>query len=193
MTDATTAQPTLHHVTLKTTRLQTMVDWYGLVVSLRPTFQSQVGAWLTSDAANHRLSLLAFPGQSDDPQKQSHTGLHHSAYEFASLANLLAAYSRLKGHGMTPAFTLDHGMTLSIYYPDPDGNLLELQVDTFADWAASTQWMASAPEFAANPIGVQFDPDRLVLAQAEGLSDQEIHCRAYAGEYAPANPVDLGT
>jgi catechol 2,3-dioxygenase len=69
MTDATTAQPTFHHVTLKTTRLQAMVDWYGLVVLLRPTFQSQAGAWLTNDAANHRLSLLAFPGQSDDPQK----------------------------------------------------------------------------------------------------------------------------
>jgi catechol 2,3-dioxygenase len=52
--------------------------------------------------------------------------------------------------------------------------------------------MASAPEIAANPIGVQFDPDRLVLARAEGLSDQEIYRRAYAGEYAPANPVDLG-
>jgi catechol 2,3-dioxygenase len=112
---------------------------------------------------------------------------------FASLTELLAAYSRLKDHGIAPPFNLDYGMTLSIYYPDPDGNLLELQVDTFADWAASRQWMASAPEIAANPIGVQFDPDKLVLARAEGLSDQEIHRRAYTCQYAPANPVDLGT
>jgi len=36
------------------------------------------------------------------------------------------------------AFALDHGMTISLYYLDPDGNLLELQVDSFGDWAASS-------------------------------------------------------
>ena len=51
-------QPTLHHVNLKTTRLQEMIDWYGTVVGSRPNFQFPGGAWLTRDGANHRIALL---------------------------------------------------------------------------------------------------------------------------------------
>jgi hypothetical protein len=33
-------------------------------------------------------------------------------------------------------------------------------VDNFHDWAKSSEYMRSSPVFAANPIGVFFDPDR---------------------------------
>jgi len=191
MTTATIIRPQLHHVTLTTTRLQAMIDWYVLTIGLKPLYQFPGGAWLTNDAANHRFALLAMPGLGDDPEKQAHAGLHHHAYEYATLADLLATYARLKAHGILPAMTLDHGMTLSIYYPDPDGNLLELQVDNFGDWAASSQWMATAPQFAANPIGIQFNPDKLVEALVAGLDHAEIHRRTNAGEYLPANLANL--
>jgi catechol-2,3-dioxygenase len=192
MTNPNNIQPKFHHVNLTTTRLQEMIEWYGFVIGLKPTFQFPGGAWLTNDEANHRLALLAMPGLTDDPHKRAHTGIHHHAYEFETLADLLTTYSRLKARGVLPAVTLDHGMTLSFYYPDPDGNLLELQVDNFGDWAASTEWMSTSAQFAANPIGVQFDPDKLVEALAAGLSHAEIHRKAFAGEYVPANPVELG-
>ena len=48
--------PTLHHVNLKTPRLEEMINWYGLVVGMRPTYASAGGAWLSNDAANHRLA-----------------------------------------------------------------------------------------------------------------------------------------
>ena len=54
------SQPTLHHVNLKTTRLQQMIDWYGTVVGSKPNFQFPGGAWLTNDKANHRI-LKFFP------------------------------------------------------------------------------------------------------------------------------------
>jgi catechol 2,3-dioxygenase len=189
---APSKDPALHHINLTTTRLQAMIDWYGLVAGLKPTFQFPGGAWLTNDSANHRLALLAIPNLTDDPQKKLHTGIHHHAYEFETLADLLGAYSRLKLHGILPAFTLDHGLTLSIYYPYPDGNLVELQVDNFGEWAASKRWMATSPQFAANPIGVQFDPDKLLDALAAGLTHDEIHRLAYNCEFAPAKPVDMG-
>lgn len=169
-----------------------MTEWYAPVMGLTPSFAFPGGAFLTNDAANHRLALLVMPGTVDDPGKAGHTGIHHHAYEYATLADLLATYARLKTSGVLPAFTLDHGLTTSMYYSDPDGNLLELQVDNFGDWAASTHWMSTAPEFAANPIGVQFDPDRLIEALAAGLNHAEIHRRAYAGEYSPAQPAELG-
>jgi len=81
-------------------------------------------------------------------------------------------------------------MTLSLYYVDPDGNSVELQYDVFGDWERSTHWMTTSPDFAANPIGAPFDPDRLVEARAAGVSPDEIHRRAYAGEFPPSKPID---
>jgi catechol 2,3-dioxygenase len=191
MPSATVLTPPLHHVNLKTTRLREMIAWYGTVVGLKPTFQYDGGAWLTNDAANHRLALLCVPGLSDDPDKIAHTGIHHTAFEYASVGELLDTYARLRAEGIVPHGCLDHGMTTSFYYADPDGNSIELQADNFGDWKKSTEFMRTAPEFAADPIGVHVDPDRLVAARDEGASLDDIHQRAYAGEFTPDAPLDL--
>jgi catechol 2,3-dioxygenase len=191
MPSANVLTPPLHHVNLKTIRLQEMIDWYGTVVGLKPTFQYEGGAWLTNDAANHRLALLYVPGLSDDPDKIAHTGIHHTAFEYASLAELLDTYGRLQAEGIVPHGCLDHGMTTSFYYADPDGNSVELQADNFGDWQKSKEFMRTAPEFAADPIGVHVDPDQLVAAREAGASLDEIHRRAYAGEFTPGRPLDL--
>jgi catechol-2,3-dioxygenase len=191
MPSATVLTPPLHHVNLKTTRLREMIDWYGTVVGLTPTFQYDGGAWLTNDGANHRLALLCVPGLSDDPDKIAHTGIHHTAFEYASVGELLDTYARLRAEGIVPHGCLDHGMTTSFYYADPDGNSIELQADNFGDWKKSTEFMRTAPEFAADPIGVHVDPDGLVAAREQGASLDEIHQRAYAGEFTPDAPLDL--
>jgi catechol 2,3-dioxygenase len=191
MGSITILRPALHHVNLKTTRLQQMIDWYGLVVGIEVTHQFEGGAWLTNDAANHRLALLSAPGLADDPEKLRHAGLHHTAYEYPSMNDLLDTYVRLKEHGIVPHACLDHGMTMSFYYVDPDGNSVELQCDEFGDWSMSKEFMKNAPEFASDPIGIQVDPDRVVSVRGGGATPQEIHRRAYAGEFAPDTPLDL--
>jgi catechol 2,3-dioxygenase len=183
--------PALHHINLKTTRLQEMVDWYATVIGMEVIHLAEVGAWLTNDSANHRLALLYAPGLEDDPDKLRHAGFHHSAYEFASLDELLDTYRRLKAEGITPHACLDHGMTMSFYYVDPDGNSVELQCDELGDWAASKDYMRTSEVFAANPIGVPVDPDLVAAAQDEGAPAQEIHERAMRGGFAPSTPLDL--
>ncbi len=184
-------RPTLHHVNLKTKRLQEMVDWYGIVVGMKPTFQYPNGAWLTNDAANHRLALVTVPLLSDDPDKLMHTGIHHSAYEYATIDDLLSTYTRLKDIGIEPHACLDHGMTTSFYYVDPDGNSVELQVDNFGNWVLSSEWMRTSPQFAANPIGTPIDPEQMVAARQAGASFADLHRRAYDGEFPPAGPLDM--
>ena len=130
-------------------------------------FQDQVGAWLSNDGANHRVALLAFPNFVDDPDKDTRTGMHHSAFEYANFEDLNSSYLRLRDAGITPALCLDHGMTLSYYYADPDGNNVELQVDCFGDWKKSTEWMRTSEEFKANPIGQFVDPEQ-VAADHDG-------------------------
>ncbi|MBA2288120.1 MAG: VOC family protein [Ktedonobacteraceae bacterium] len=189
--DTSNIRPTLHHINLKTKRLQEMIAWYGTVVGMKPNYHFPGGAWLTNDEANHRLALLVSPQLSEDPDKLMHTGLHHSAFEYATFDDLLNTYTRLKGLGIEPHACLDHGMTTSFYYEDPDGNSVELQVDNFGNWQESSEWMCTSPQFASNPIGMPIDPDQIVAAHQAGASFAEIHRRAYAGEFKPSGPLDL--
>ena len=183
--------PVFHHVNLKTRRLQEMIDWYGTVIGTKPTFQFPGGAWLTNDGANHRIALLTSSKMTDDPDKLMHTGMHHIAFEYKSCDELLDTYTRLKALGIVSHMSLDHGMTMSFYYVDPDGNSVELQYDNFGDWRASSEWMRTSPVFAKNPIGMLVDPAKMVQARAEGASPEDLHRRAYAGEFPPSGPVDI--
>lgn len=185
-------KPAFHHVTFKTSRLAEMVAWYGVVVGARPTFQDANNAWTTNDEANHRVAFLSAPGLGDDPDKRSHNGIHHSAFEYESFADLMSSYARLRDEGIEPAFSLDHGMTISIYYKDPEGNFVELQCDSYGDWRQSSEWMRSSPDFASNPIGTFFDPERVYQDHKGGQGFDELHVAMRRGDYQPTGTPDLG-
>lgn len=191
MPTTTPGHPVLHHVTLKTNRPDEMMRWYETVVGLKPNHSGPFGAWLTNDAANHRVAMLVAQGLDDDPGKIAHTGMHHMAFEYTDIGGLLSSYERLKGEGIRPHACLDHGITTSLYYVDPDGNSVELQTDNFGDWDASSEWMRTAPEFQTNPIGVNFDPELLVAAWKAGADADELHRRGFSGEFDPGVPLDL--
>ena len=185
-------KPAFHHVTIKTSRLQAMVDWYQLVIGAKVTFQDANNAWTTNDEANHRVAFLSVPGLDDDPEKARHNGMHHSAFEYASFADLMASHQRLKGECILPAFCLDHGLTISIYYRDPEGNFVELQADSFGDWALSTEFMRNSPDFRSNPIGTFFDPDKVHQAMLAGRSFEELKPAIRGGDFMPAAIPDIG-
>ena len=81
---------------------------------------------MTNDAANHRVAFLSVPGLSDDADKIRHNGMHHLAFEYDGFADLMSSYDRMRKGGVEPAFCLDHGLTISLYYRDPEGNFVEL-------------------------------------------------------------------
>ena len=74
---------------------------------------------------------------------------------------------RLKNGGIEPFWCINHGPTTSMYYKDPDANRVELQVDNFPSTDETNRWMQSG-EFAANPIGVVYDPDELLKRYRAG-------------------------
>ena len=168
MTDDDVRRPELHHVNLFTTRLDEMIEWYGTVLGTEVVFRFPLGAWLTNDRANHRIALTAPPSLEVDPDKRVHARMHHVAFEYASFDDLNASFSRLRSLGIVPRACLDHAMTLSYYYADPDDNYVELQCDVFGDWDASRTWMETSSTFAENPIGAFVDPEKLATAHAAG-------------------------
>ena len=185
-------RPVFHHVTIKTSRLQQMVDWYRTVIGAEVTFQDANNAWTTNDEANHRVAFLSVPGLGDDPDKTRHNGMHHSAFEYAGFADLMESYHRLKGDGILPAFCLDHGLTISIYYKDPEGNFVELQSDNFGDWKASSHFMRTSEDFRSNPIGTFFDPEKVWRAHGEGRPFSTLQPAIRSGEFLPDAIPDIG-
>jgi len=181
-------RPSLHHVTMKTSRLNEMVEWYALVIGAQVQFRNDVAAWTTNDEANHRIAFLAVPGLSDDDDKLSHNGMHHCAFEYGSFADLMSSFDRLRKAGVEPAFCLDHGLTISLYYKDPEGNYVELQSDNFSDWNRSSEYMRTSPVFAENPIGVFFDPGRVYETFQSGTDFETLRKAVFAGAYTP-NPI----
>ena len=185
-------KPAFHHVTIKTSRLSEMIAWYVAVVGVKVTFQDANNAWTTNDEANHRVAFLSVPGLEEDPDKVKHTGMHHSAFEYANAADLFASYERMKSEGITPAFCLDHGLTISLYYRDPEGNYVELQSDNFGDWKLSSEWMRTSPDFRANPIGTFFDPEKVSEALAAGRPFDTLQPSIRRGEFAPDTIPNIG-
>jgi catechol 2,3-dioxygenase len=183
-------QPTFHHVTLKTARLPEMIDFYATLVGAEVIHQDTTGAWLATDRANHRIALVASPELGGAADRKRRTGLHHIAYEYAGLAELNL---RLREAGIEPAFYLDHGMALSYYYADPDGNRVGLQMDAFGDWAWSKAWMKNSKEFRADPIGQLVDPAAVTGDHAAGIPFEEIHAKAMRGGYAPQQHARRGS
>ena len=184
-------KPKLHHVTIKTSRLDEMIAWYGQVIGAQVQFRDQIAAWTTNDAANHRIAFLAVPGLIGDAQKVSHNGMHHCAFEYDNFNDLMASFDRLRKAGIEPAFCLDHGLTISLYYKDPEGNFVELQSDNFGDWAKSGEFMRTSTDFAANPIGTFFDPALVYEKVKSGVDFKALQKSIRAGEYLPIQSLRL--
>lgn len=160
------ASPTkFSHVVYNTNRLAEMREWYRTVLGARVVFENDRLCFLTYDDEHHRVALADFGPLK--PRASDAAGVNHVAYTFRSLGDLLDTYEWLRAAGIQPYRTINHGPTTSMYYRDPDGNQVELQVDNFPV-AEGIAWM-QGPAFARNPIGVEFDPDELVKKFKSGV------------------------
>jgi catechol-2,3-dioxygenase len=99
--------------------------------------------------------------------------LSHFAYTFGGLGELLSTYRRLKALGILPYRPINHGPTVSLYYKDPDGNGVELQIDAFRTKKEAADYFQTEA-FAQDPIGVPFDPEQMVRDYEAGVPEAEL-------------------
>lgn len=159
------------HVVYKCANRKATVDWYCKLFQAERVFEDQVLTFITYDDEHHRLAFFNMP---DLPKKADHmAGVHHIAYSYQTIGELLGTYERLKGLDLLPVWTINHGPTTSLYYRDPEGNDVELQVDNFVD-AADAAAVFKTDTFANNPIGVEFNADELVAMWHAGASDEQL-------------------
>ncbi|KIW90826.1 uncharacterized protein Z519_08609 [Cladophialophora bantiana CBS 173.52] len=168
----------LAHVVLRTNKLEEMVNFYKTFLGAEAMYENEVLAFLTYDDEHHRIALIQVPGTKDKDRQSC--GLEHIAFAYESLTDLLLAYRQRKVRSINPFWPVNHGPTTSIYYKDPDGNMLETQVDNFDDADSATKFMKS-PAFAENPIGVDFDPEEFIDRLSAGESEAELKKRKEIG------------
>ncbi len=163
------------HVVYQTRRFDEMIDWYQKVFEATVVYQNPALAFLTYDDEHHRFAfanMSAFKPDTVDIGERVDTGVNHVAYTYASLGDLLDTYARLKQDGIKPYWPIHHGVTLSFYYQDPDGNRMEFQVDCLSVEQANAFMLSDA--FAANPIGVEIDPEALLAQYRSGIALEQL-------------------
>jgi catechol-2,3-dioxygenase len=171
MTDTTVISPVkLARIVIRTPRYADSIAWWSTVLGAEVRHQNDFLCFLTYDDEHHRLAIVSMPHLAENDRKAA--GLEHVAFTHADLDALLSTYERLAKKGIMPIAPIHHGMTLSMYYADPDGNQVELQVDAMNP-AEAEAFMAS-DVFAANPIGIKFDPADLVARRAGGESVESL-------------------
>lgn len=165
----------LAHVVYQTRRYEEMLNWYQQVFEAKVVYQNPAFAFLTFDDEHHRFAfanMSAFKPDGVASGERADTGVNHVAYTFDNAGDLLENYARLKQAGITPYWRIHHGMTLSLYYLDPDGNRMEFQVDTCTVEQAKAYMLSEA--FAANPIGVEIDPEELLRQFRSGIPAEQL-------------------
>jgi catechol-2,3-dioxygenase len=180
--------PSLAHVVYRTRKYEQMLAWYKEMFHARVQHQNPVMAFLTYDDEHHRfafIDLAVVQPDVQDSEKHGLVGVEHIAYTYSSLEDLLENYTRLKSNGILPYWCVHHGLTVSMYYADPDGNQLEFQVDCFASTEESNAYIRG-PSFSINPVGVEFDPEDWLNEARAGASLSDFLVRRV---HEPVSPI----
>jgi catechol-2,3-dioxygenase len=161
----------LAHVVYMTRRFDEMLAWYKTVFDTRVQSANPAFAFLTYDDEHHRFAFVNMSAIAPDAaavEQPRGVGVNHVGYTYANLGDLLETYDRLKQAGIEPYWEVHHGVTLSMYYQDPDGNRMEFQVDCYPNADAAHEFMQSEA-FAANPVGVNIDAEELLQKYRSGV------------------------
>jgi len=164
----------LAHVVYMTRRYDEMLSWYQNVFEAKVQHQNPAFAFLTYDDEHHRFAFVnmsAVNPTGTDIDANAKIGVNHVGYTYSTVGELLDTYDRLKRLGITPYWQVHHGVTLSMYYQDPDGNRMEFQVDCCVNAKEANLYMSSEA-FAANPVGVEVSFDSLLAQYRNGVAPE---------------------
>ncbi len=140
----------LGHVSVPATDPRQLAAFYGDLLELEVSMAGsipQLGDFVfLSRQAEDELPLIAL---CTEPNSR------HTAIEVESLDALKQVYTRSKAQRTRASFALNHGCSLSLYFHDPEGNLLEIF------WATGIK--------THEPVAAPLHPDDLERPEQELL------------------------
>ncbi len=119
----------LGHIVLKVRDARKSRDFYTRALGLKVAHEDldRGAVFLSFGEQHHELALFQMAtGETPDAAQP---GLHHAAWQLGSFEELQAAYRELRALGIAVESTIEHNVTRSVYFPDPDGNRVELYCD----------------------------------------------------------------
>ncbi len=156
-------RPTPSHFGIFVTDTERMVDFYtqvfGLTVTDRGqgrTFKSELVFMSASPDQHHQLVLA-----SGRPEEASFSTVMQISFAVPSIQHIRDIQALALARGATNLRGLNHGNALSIYFSDPEGNTVEVYIDT--------------PYYVAQPHGDALD---LSKSDEELMRETEAICRA---------------
>ena len=168
MTQATKAISPLHkldalvfsHMGFYVRDLERMARFYIDVMCFTQTDQGDLGTaqlvFLSRDPAEHHQLVLA----TGRPADLSFSVINQISFRVPDLATLRLVHDRVVADpGVTDMLCATHGNAVSIYFRDPEGNRLEVFLDT--------PWYCEQP--LREPISLD-QPDEAIMARAEAIA-----------------------
>ena len=162
------------HVGLTVSDLPKMEDFYTRVLGFTVTDRGFVESlnidllFLTLDPYEHHQVAMVTGRPEGLPRNVLNpmfgAVINQISFRLKSVADLRAMYQRLEDEGVTGMQPASHGAALSVYAPDPEGNILEFFVDM--------------PYYIDQPV---FEPIDITLPDEDILQQNEAMCRKAKG------------
>jgi len=159
-----TIRPHMTHMGINVFNIVEMERFYtevmGLIVTDRGkgrTFKVDL-VFMSVDPGTHHQVVLA---GGRDPETKNST-INQISFRLDSLDQLREMYHRVRDFGVKRLMPLNHGIAWSVYFSDPEGNTIELYVDS--------------PWYITQPHGDPLDPDQpneKIIAETEAMCRQD--------------------
>jgi catechol 2,3-dioxygenase-like lactoylglutathione lyase family enzyme len=147
------------HLGIHVTDLPRMEDFYtrvlGLLVSDKGALRDgPTLVFLSRDPDQHHQIVLV----TGRPPGVEYNVVNQISFKVGTLAELKAMYARMRAEGVKEFRIVTHGNAWSVYFPDPEGNRVELFVDT--------PW--HTPQPFAEPLDIEA-PVEAIMAKTEAI------------------------
>jgi len=144
------------HVGIHVTDIARMEDFYTRVVGLLVSDRGRLSpdgpdlVFLSRDPDEHHQMVLA----AGRPPGVDYNVVNQISFKLPTLSDLKAMHARAREEGIEQFRVVTHGNAWSVYFPDPEGNRVEVFVDT--------PW--HTPQPVAEPFDIEA-PVETILAE----------------------------
>ena len=120
----------LGHVNLFVRNAERSRAWYEETLGLHTyDFRPGRAAFMSADIEqSHEIALIEV-GEAAPGVQQRQVGLNHMAWMMESLEDLKEFYFHIKEKNIPIDHISDHGISIGIYFHDPDGNGIEVSYE----------------------------------------------------------------